>query len=409
MGQTSRRYSVCLKFPTLTDLMRIRKGILGSGCGGTGGKSEGSATRNEGVETMWGRLTGAMRVLPRQPVALWNGAGMRAMSSFAKKPKVVSVTGAAGAIGYSLVIRIASGEMLGKDQPVILKLIETEPGMKPLKGVMMELQDCAFPLLHGLHGTADLEEGFGDAEHCVLVGARPRGPGMERKDLMTANAAIFETQGKAINKAAAKGVSVLVVGNPANTNSLVLAANAPDVDSSKVMAMMRLDQNRAMGQIAEKTGCLVSDVEKVVIWGNHSNNQYPDIHHATVKGESAMKVINDEAWMKETFIPRVQKRGAEIISARGASSAASAASSAIDHFRDYVYGTGDMWHSIAIPSKGEYNTTPGLWFSLPRKCLGDGKMELVEGLTFNAFGEEMMKKVEKELIEERDAVKHLLP
>eukprot|EP00186_Timspurckia_oligopyrenoides_P003242 CAMPEP_0182447742 /NCGR_PEP_ID=MMETSP1172-20130603/19584_1 /TAXON_ID=708627 /ORGANISM="Timspurckia oligopyrenoides, Strain CCMP3278" /LENGTH=328 /DNA_ID=CAMNT_0024644289 /DNA_START=60 /DNA_END=1046 /DNA_ORIENTATION=+ len=326
-----------------------------------------------------------------------------------KPPKTVAVTGAAGAIGYALTMRIASGEMLGKDQPVILKLIETEQGMKPLTGVIMELQDCAFPLLHGIVGTKELDEGFGDADVCVLVGARPRTKGMERKDLMEANAQIFETQGKAINSAARKETAVLVVGNPANTNALVLSANAPNLASSQIMAMTRLDQNRAMAQVAEKTGALVSDVEKVIIWGNHSSTQYPDLHHATVKGADALTTINDPSWVTDTFIPRVQKRGAEIIGARGASSAASAASSAIDNVRDYFLGSGDKWQSIAMCSKGEYGSTPGLWYSMPYICKGNGEVQLVEGLSINDFSEQRMQATNAELIEERDAVKHLLP
>mmetsp|Transcript_6905 Transcript_6905/g.12451 ORF Transcript_6905/g.12451 Transcript_6905/m.12451 type:complete len:384 (-) Transcript_6905:20-1171(-) len=336
-------------------------------------------------------------------------SAMRMMSSAAKKPKVVSVTGAAGAIGYALTMRIASGDMLGKDQPVILKLIEREEGMKPLTGVMMELLDCAFPLLHGLHGTTSLEEGFGDADFCLMVGAKPRGPGMERKDLMSANAAIFETQGKAINKFSnKKEVAVLVVGNPANTNAMVLSANAPDIDPMRIMAMTRLDQNRAMAQVAVKTNSLVKDVEKTVIWGNHSATQYPDIHFATVNGKSAMQLINDQKWVFDEFIPRVQKRGAEIIAARGASSAASAASAAIDHLRDFSLGSNGRWTSIAVPSKGQYGTTPGLWYSMPYVCKGNGKIDLVADLKLNAKSEELMKLTDKELKEERDSVKHLL-
>mmetsp|Transcript_6337 Transcript_6337/g.13522 ORF Transcript_6337/g.13522 Transcript_6337/m.13522 type:complete len:363 (-) Transcript_6337:471-1559(-) len=332
------------------------------------------------------------------------------MSTVSLKPaKTVAVTGAAGAIGYALTMRIASGEMLGKDQPVILKLIETEQGMKPLTGVMMELQDCAFPLLHGLHGTSELETGFGDADACVLVGARPRGPGMERKDLMSANAKIFETQGKAINSFAKKTAAVLVVGNPANTNALVLSANAPDIPPSQIMAMTRLDQNRAMAQVAERTGTLVSDVEKVIIWGNHSATQYPDLHHATVQGAPALDRINDMKWVTDSFIPRVQKRGAEIIGARGASSAASAASSAIDNVRDYFLGSGSAWQSIALCSNGEYGSTPGLWYSMPYLCHGDGKLELITGLECNELSTQRMQATNQELIEERDSVKHLLP
>eukprot|EP00168_Porphyra_purpurea_P005683 TRINITY_DN1677_c0_g1_i1.p1 TRINITY_DN1677_c0_g1~~TRINITY_DN1677_c0_g1_i1.p1 ORF type:complete len:326 (+),score=117.86 TRINITY_DN1677_c0_g1_i1:131-1108(+) len=287
-----------------------------------------------------------------------------------KKPINVAVTGAAGAIGYALLMRIASGDMLGPNQPVNLQLIETEPGMKPLSGVTMELADCAFPLLRSVQSTTDLEAGFGDAGLAILVGARPRSKGMERGDLLTANASIFAAQGAALNAAAARDVSVLVVGNPANTNALVASANAPDLSPAQFMAMTRLDQSRAAAAVAAKTGAHVRDVERVVIWGNHSATQYPDLTHATVRGQAALKDIGDDAWVKKTFIPAVQKRGAAIIDARGASSAASAASAAVDHMRDLIVGAGDEWLSMGIPSDGSYGVEEGLWYSVPVTCPG---------------------------------------
>lgn len=324
-------------------------------------------------------------------------------------PKRVAVTGSAGAIGYALLMRIASGQMFGPETPVHLSLLETTPGMKPLAGVVMELNDGAFPLLHSISTSDDPVQGFGDADVAVLVGAKPRGPGMERADLMSANAAIFAEQGKALNESASRDVSVLVVGNPANTNALVAAANAPDLSPSQFMAMTRLDQNRAMAQVAKKAGVRVRDVERTVIWGNHSATQYPDLSHALVEGKPALDVIGDESWVHEEFIPRVQKRGAEIIGARGASSAASAASAAVDHVRDLFVGSGDAWQSLAVVSDGTYGVDEGIWYSVPCTC-GDGGYQRVVNLPApDDFSAAMMEATRKELLEERDAVRHLLP
>ncbi|CDF77444.1 malate dehydrogenase, mitochondrial precursor [Chondrus crispus] len=339
-------------------------------------------------------------------------ATRRGLSAAAAEPptKKVAVTGAAGAIGYAMLMRIASGQMFGPHVPVELQLLETEQGLKPLKGVAMEIKDGAFPLVRGITQTADPNTGFGDADVAVLVGARPRGPGMERADLMNANAAIFAVQGKAINDAAKKDVRVLVVGNPANTNALVAAANAPDIDPAQFMAMTRLDQNRAMGQVAIKTGTPVRDVERVVIWGNHSSTQYPDLSNALVNGKPALDVINDTKWVREEFIPRVQKRGAEIIGARGASSATSAASAAIDHIHDLYVGSGDAWQSLAIRSDGSYGMDKDIWYSVPCRCPGDGVYERVLDIPSpDEYSAAMMDATRKELLEERDAVKHLLP
>lgn len=324
--------------------------------------------------------------------------------------KKVAITGAAGQIGYALLMRIASGRMLGPDQPVELQLLEVEQGLKPLKGVAMEIMDGAFPLVRGITQTSDPNIGFGDADVAILVGATPRGPNMERSDLMSANAAIFATQGKAINDSARKNVSVLVVGNPANTNALVASANAPDLDPSQFMAMTRLDQNRAMAQVSIKTGIPVADVERVVIWGNHSSTQYPDLSNALVDGKPALSEINDTAWVREEFIPRVQKRGAEVIGARGASSATSAASAAIDHMRDLSLGSGGAWQSMGVPSDGSYGIDKGIWYSVPCICRGNGVYERVLDIAPpDEFSAAMMDATRKELLEERDAVKHLLP
>jgi len=277
-----------------------------------------------------------------------------------KQPVRVTVTGAAGQISYALLFRIASGSMLGPDQPVILQLLEITPAMGALEGVVMELNDCAFPLLHDVVISDDPETAFKDAEYALLVGARPRGPGMERKDLLEANAAIFSTQGKAINKVASRDIKVLVVGNPANTNALIAAANAPDLDAGQFTAMTRLDHNRALSQLAEKTAAHTTDIKRMTIWGNHSNTQYPDISNATVNGDAASGLV-DQAWLEEDFIPTVQQRGAAIIKARGASSAASAAAAAIDHMRTWALGTSDGdWVSMAIPSDGSYDIEPGI-------------------------------------------------
>ena len=327
-----------------------------------------------------------------------------------KKPMRVAVTGAAGQIGYSLLFRIASGEMLGKDQPVILQLLEIpdEKAQKALKGVMMELDDCAFPLLQSMVPASDPMVAFRDADVALLVGARPRGPGMERKDLLEANGAIFVPQGKALNEVASRGVKVLVVGNPANTNSLIAMKNAPSLDPRQFTAMMRLDHNRALTQVAQKTGKPVTSVKKVTIWGNHSATQYPDVFNAEVDGQNAAKAINDAAWIESTFIPTVQKRGAAIIEARGLSSAASAANAAIDHVRDWVNGTpSGNWVSMGIPSDGSYGIPEGVMFGYPVTCSG-GKYEIVQGLQHNDFAKGKIAATHKELMEERAAIEHLL-
>ena len=323
-------------------------------------------------------------------------------------PLKVAVTGAAGQIGYSLLFRIASGEMLGKDQPVILQLLEIpdEKAQKALKGVMMEVDDCAFPLLQSMVGTADAKVAFKDADVALLVGARPRGPGMERKDLLEANGAIFVPQGKALDEVASRDVRVLVVGNPANTNALIAMKNAPSLKPQQFTAMMRLDHNRAMSQIAHKTGKPVTSVKKVSVWGNHSATQYPDVLHAEVDGQNAAKLITDQAWVESTFIPTVQKRGAAIIEARGLSSAASAANAAIDHVRDWVYGNPD-WVSMGIPSDGSYGIPEGIMFGYPVVCAG-GKYEIVKGVEHNDFAKAKIAATHKELMEERAAIEHLL-
>jgi malate dehydrogenase len=323
-----------------------------------------------------------------------------------KAPVKVAVTGAAGQIGYALLFRIASGAMLGPDQPVILHLLEITPALPALQGVVMELNDCAFPLLAGVVTTDDANVAFKDVSYALLVGSRPRGPGMERKDLLEANGAIFAPQGQALNKHAKRDVKVLVVGNPANTNALIAQQNAPDLDPSCFTAMVRLDHNRALSQLAEKTGAHSTDIKKMTIWGNHSSTQYPDLHNATVKGEAALKKV-DQSWYEGTFIPDVQQRGAAIIKARGASSAASAASAAIDHMRDWALGTaaGD-WVSMAVPSDGSYGVKPGVIYGYPCTCK-NGKYEIVKGLEINAFSQGRMDATEKELREERAGVEHL--
>jgi len=327
-----------------------------------------------------------------------------------KKPVRVAVTGAAGQIGYSLLFRIASGEMLGKDQPVILQLLEIpdEKVQKALKGVMMELDDCAFPLLQSMVAASDAKVAFKDIDVALLVGARPRGPGMERKDLLEANGAIFVPQGKALNEVASRDVKVLVVGNPANTNALIAMKNAPSLKPTQFTAMMRLDHNRSLTQVAQKTGKPVTSVKKMTIWGNHSNTQYPDIFHAEVDGQNAAKVINDQTWVESTFIPTVQKRGAAIIDARGLSSAASAANAAIDHVRDWVQGSasGD-WISMAIPSDGSYGIPEGVMFGYPVTTSG-GRFEIVKGLEHSEFAKAKIGATHKELLEERAAIEHLL-
>jgi len=324
-----------------------------------------------------------------------------------KQPVRVTVTGAAGQISYALLFRIASGAMLGQDQPVILQLLEITPAMGALEGVVMELNDCAFPLLQDVVISDDPEVAFKDTDYALLVGARPRGPGMERKDLLEANAAIFSVQGKAINKVASRDIKVLVVGNPANTNALIASANAPDLDPGQFTAMTRLDHNRALSQLAEKTGAHSSEIKKMTIWGNHSNTQYPDNSNATVKGEAASGLV-DQAWLEDDFIPTVQERGAAIIKARGASSAASAAAAAIDHMRTWALGTAEGdWVSMAIPSDGSYDIEPGIMYSYPVTCK-DGKYEIVQGLEVSEFSRQRMNVTEDELRQERSAIEHLL-
>lgn len=324
------------------------------------------------------------------------------------KPLVrIAVTGAAGQIGYALLFRIAAGDMLGKDQPVILHLLEITPALPTLQGVVMELDDCAFPLLAGIVATDDANVAFKDVDYALLVGARPRGAGMERKDLLSANGAIFGPQGRALNDHAKRDVKMLVVGNPANTNALIAQANAPDLAPSCFTAMVRLDHNRAMAQLAQKTNAHVNDVKRVIIWGNHSSTQYPDIHHATVKGKLATDLVGQD-WYERDFIPTVQQRGATIIKARGASSAASAANAAIDHMRSWALGTeqGD-WVSMGIASDGSYGISPGVIYGYPVTCK-NGKYETVLKLDVNEFSRARMEATEQELREERAAIEHLL-
>jgi len=323
-----------------------------------------------------------------------------------KDPVRVTITGAAGQIGYALVFRVASGAMLGNDQPVILQLLEITPALGAVKGVVMELDDCAFPLVQDIVYTDDANIAFKDADYALLVGSRPRGPGMERKDLLEANAAIFSAQGKALNDNASKNVKVLVVGNPANTNSLIAQRNAPDLDPRNFTAMTRLDHNRAMAQLSQKAGKHVSDVEGLCIWGNHSATQYPDIHRASVAGADAMSLV-DMDWYTGDFIPQVQQRGAAIIEARGASSAASAANAAIDHMRDWALGS-DAILSMGGYSDGSYGVAEGLIYSFPVRCKG-GDWEIVQGIEISEFSKGKMDATEQELTEERDAVAHLLP
>jgi len=324
-----------------------------------------------------------------------------------KEPVRVAVTGAAGQISYSLLFRIASGQLLGIDQPVILQLLEIPPAMEALSGVVMELHDCAFELVQEIVATDDPNVAFKDVDYALLVGSRPRGPGMERKDLLEANAAIFSVQGKSLNDHASRDVRVLVVGNPANTNSLIAQRNAPDLDPRHFTAMTRLDHNRAVTQLAQKTGKHVVDVKGLSIWGNHSATQYPDISHASIDGTAADSLV-DQSWVEETFIPIVQQRGAAIIKARGLSSAASAANAAIEHMRDWALGTGGEVVSMAVYSDGSYGITKGLIYSFPCTCAG-GDWAIVQGLAINDFSRRKMNETETELTEERDAVKDLLP
>ncbi|MCB1552277.1 MAG: malate dehydrogenase [Xanthomonadales bacterium] len=326
-----------------------------------------------------------------------------------KTPMRVAVTGAAGQIGYSLLFRIASGEMLGKDQPVILQMLELpmEKAQAALRGVMMELEDCAFPLLAGMVGTDDPEVAFKDADVALLVGAMPRGPGMERKDLLLKNAEIFTVQGKALNKVASRNVKVLVVGNPANTNAYIAMKSAPDLPSKNFTAMLRLDHNRALSQLATKGEVPVADIEKLVVWGNHSPTMYPDYRFCSVGGASLKDKIGDESWNRETFIPKVGKRGAAIIEARGLSSAASAANAAIDHIHDWVLGTNGKWVTMGIPSDGSYDIPNEVMYGYPVTC-ENGEYTIVQGLPIDDYSREMMNKTLAELEEERAGVAHLL-
>ncbi len=327
----------------------------------------------------------------------------------AKPALRVAVTGAAGQIGYSLLFRIAAGEMLGRDQPVILQMLEIpdEKAQNALKGVMMELQDCAFPLLAGMSAASDPREAFKDADIALLVGARPRTKGMERKDLLEANGAIFTVQGKALNEVARRSIKVLVVGNPANTNAYIAMKSAPDLPRENFTAMLRLDHNRSLSQLAAKTGKPVDSIEKMIVWGNHSPTMYPDYRFATIAGQPAAKVVNDEKWYREVFIPTVGKRGAAIIEARGLSSAASAANAAIDHVRDWTAGTGGKWTTMGVASDGSYGIPEGIIYGTPVTC-ANGSYQRVRGLEIDDFSREKMNATLKELQEERDGVKHLL-
>ena len=324
-----------------------------------------------------------------------------------KPPVRVAVTGAAGQISYALLFRIASGDMLGHDQPVILQLLEIPPAMEALQGTVMEIEDGAFPLVHDIVASNEPEVAFGDADFAMLVGARPRGPGMERKDLLTENARIFSVQGAAIDAVARRDIRVLVVGNPANTNALIAASNAPGLDRRQFTAMTRLDHNRAISQLAAQTGKPSTTITRMSIWGNHSATQYPDIRHALILGSPATELVND-AWIVDNFIPTVQQRGAAIIKARGASSAASAASAAVDHMRTWVHGTPENdWVSMAIPSDGSYGINDELIYSYPVTC-SDGHYEIVQALEIDEFSQARMSETEQELLEERDGVRDLL-
>ncbi len=326
----------------------------------------------------------------------------------AKQPVRVAVTGAAGQIGYSLLFRIAAGDLLGRDQPVILQLLEITPALPALKGVVMELEDCAFPLLGGVVISDDAKVAFRDADVALLVGARPRSKGMERKDLLEANAQIFTVQGRALDAVASRNVKVLVVGNPANTNALIAMKSAPSLKPRQFTGMMRLDHNRALSQVAAKIGQPVGAVRKMVVWGNHSATQYPDLFHAEADGQKVWPLINDQAWLESTFIPTVQKRGAAIIEARGASSAASAANAAIDHVRDWVLGSRDGdWVTMGVPADGSYGIAEGVIFGYPVTCRG-GDYQVVQGLPVSDFGRARIDATLKELHEERDGVKHLI-
>ena len=321
-------------------------------------------------------------------------------------PVRIAVTGAAGQIGYALLFRLASGQLLGPKQPVILHLLEVTPALPALEGVVMELQDCAFETLAGIETSDDANVAFKDVDYAFLVGAKPRGPGMERSDLLQGNAAIFDVQGSALNKHASREVKIIVVGNPANTNALIAMKNAPDLNPRNFSAMMRLDHNRALAQLAAKTDSAVGDIENLCVWGNHSTTQYPDISHATIAGKPALELVERD-WYQNDYIPRVAKRGAEIIAARGASSAASAANAALEHMRDWALGSAENnWVSMGIPSDGSYNIPEGLMYSFPVRCSG-GDYEIVQGLEIDEFSRSMMNATQQELEEERDMVKHL--
>lgn len=326
-----------------------------------------------------------------------------------KAPVRVAVTGAAGQIGYAILFRIASGEMLGKDQPISLQLLEIpdEKAQKALKGVMMELQDCAFPLLADMQAHSDPMTAFKDVEYALLVGSRPRGPGMERADLLAANAQIFTAQGKALNAVAARNVKVLVVGNPANTNAWIAMKSAPDLPRENFTAMLRLDHNRALSQLAEKTGKPVASIEKMAVWGNHSPTMYADYRFATIGGQSVKDMINDDVWNRDTFLPTVGKRGAAIIDARGLSSAASAANAAIDHMRDWALGTNGRWVTMGIPSNGDYGIPQDLMFGFPVTC-ENGRYTVVKDLPIDEFSQQCIDKTRDELLSEQDGVKHLV-
>jgi malate dehydrogenase len=324
-----------------------------------------------------------------------------------KKPVTVTITGAAGNIGYALAFRVASGQMLGPDQPINLNLLEIPQALGAVGGVVMELNDCAFPTLNKVSASSDANVAFKDCNFAMLVGARPRGPGMERKDLLLENAKIFSAQGKALDAVASRDARVLVVGNPANTNSLIAQRNAPSLNPQNFTAMTRLDHNRGLAQLTEKTGAPLADVKKVIIWGNHSATQYPDLHHATVGGKSALSVV-DAGWFKDTYIPTVQQRGAAVIKARGSSSAASAAAAALDHVHDWMLGTRDGdWVSMAVPSDGSYGIPEGVIYSYPVTCK-NGTYSIVKGLEINDFSREKMQATHRELLEERDGVKDLI-
>ena len=323
-----------------------------------------------------------------------------------KTPIDIAVTGAAGQISYSLLFRLAAGDLLGADQPIILRLLEITPALEALKGVVMELNDCAYPLLHKVIVTDDPKTAFEHVDYAFLVGARPRGPGMERKDLLLCNAEIFSIQGKALNDVAHKNVKILVTGNPANTNALIAMNNAPDLDASCFSAMTRLDHNRSLTQLAEKVGVQSSAIKRMTIWGNHSSTQYPDLHHAKINADDALSCVSNE-WFENEFIPTVQQRGGAIIKARGLSSAASAANAALDHMRSWVFGTDENdWVSMGIASDGSYGIEEGLIYSYP-VTVTDGKVSIVQGLKIDSFSQAKMKETEVELMEERDAIKHL--